>query len=474
MNNSPRWGTHAASRAAACSARSPTCSVIPAISASRGVRPPSSGWGDISHDAVIHPRPSAGPRFERRLDTGQRTRRGLIVEPRKQISVAAIAVEAKHPVVTDRLPKGLLGPTRQVHHLAVGQQPADVTLPRGAGLQPRHQTADRRGGVLKVVRVEGALVGGLFPSLERQRYNRYMRSENDTWDITTSVGSTALFVAAARALEAQKPDPAAVDPYAQLFCRAVGGQWAELLDGKAPEHQLITELTTDFGTHFVNFQGVRTRYFDSYFTRAAAHGVRQVVILAAGLDSRGYRLAWPDGTTIFELDQPQVLEFKREVLARHGDTPTAQRREIPIDLRDDWPQALRDNGFQSTKPSAWIAEGLLIYLPATAQQQLFTGIDAMAAPGSHVAVEEAAPLAAQHFEAKRAQERAAGTQDGFFSLIYNERFAPAAQWFGDRGWRAEATLLADCLRRAGRPVPAAGSDVSTMTDGISLVSAIKG
>ena len=136
-----------------------------------------------------------------------------------------------------------------------------------------------------------------------------MRSDGDTWDITTSVGSTALFVATARALEAQKPDPLAVDPYAELFCRAVGGPAADVLDGNMPGHQL---KTADWGDHFVNFQGARTRYFDDYFRRAAEAGVRQVVILAAGLDSRAYRLDWPAGTTIFELDQPQVLDFKRE------------------------------------------------------------------------------------------------------------------------------------------------------------------
>jgi methyltransferase (TIGR00027 family) len=293
-----------------------------------------------------------------------------------------------------------------------------------------------------------------------------VRTDNDTWDITTSVGSTALFVAAARALEAQKPDPLAIDPYAEVFCRAVGGEWADLLDGNAPEHALKTE----FGDHFVNFQGARTKYFDAYFRAAAADGVRQIVLLAAGLDSRGYRLDWPDGTVVYELDQPQVLEFKRDVLAHH--TPTAERREIAVDLRHDWPQALRDNGFNPARPSAWIAEGLLIYLPATAQHQLFTGIDTLAAAGSHVAIEEGEPMPQEAFEAKRDEERAA-EEGTFFTLVYNEQHAPAAQWFGNRGWRAEATPLPDYLRSAGRPVPAPDTDAGSMTSTISLVSATK-
>jgi methyltransferase (TIGR00027 family) len=302
----------------------------------------------------------------------------------------------------------------------------------------------------------------------------FVRSEGDTWDITTSVGSTALFVATARALEAQKPDPLVVDPYAEVFCRAVGGWAADVLDGELPDHQL---KIPDWGQHFVNFQGARTKYFDEYFRRAAGAGVRQVVTLAAGLDSRAYRLDWPAGTTIFELDQPQVLEFKRQVLADHGAEPKAERREIAVDLRDDWPQALRDSGFDPPQPSAWIAEGLLIYLPAAAQGQMFTGIDGLAAPGSHVAVEDGAPLDQDEFEAKREEERAAmadGAERPFYQLVYNERIAPATEWFGERGWTAVGTLLADYLRENGRTVPEADAEAASMVAQNTLVSAVKG
>ncbi|GJO55299.1 putative S-adenosyl-L-methionine-dependent methyltransferase [Mycobacterium marinum] len=300
-----------------------------------------------------------------------------------------------------------------------------------------------------------------------------MRSEGDSWDITTSVGSTALFVATARALEALKPDPLAVDPYAELFCRAVGGSWADVLDGNAADHELQSD---DFGKHFVNFQGARTRYFDAYFRRAVEAGVRQVVVLAAGLDSRAYRLSWPDGTTIFELDRPQVLDFKREVLGGHGVRPRTERREIAVDLRDDWPQALRDSGFDAEAPSAWIAEGLLIYLPAAAQEQLFTGIDSLACLGSHVAVEDGAPLPDAEFAAKLEEERAAvaaGGERPFFQLLYNERCAPAADWFSEHGWTALGTPLNSYLREVGRPVPGPGSEVAAMFARNTLMSATK-
>ena len=298
-----------------------------------------------------------------------------------------------------------------------------------------------------------------------------MRSDNDTWDITTSVGSTALFVAAARALEAQKPDPLAVDSYAEVFCRAAGGQWAALLDGTAPEHPL---QTPDFGRHFVDFQAARTRYFDAYFGDVVAAGVRQIVLLAAGLDSRPYRLDWAPGTTIFELDQPQVLDFRREALAAHGAAPRAERREVAVDLRDDWPQALRDSGFRPDEPSAWIVEGLLIYLPATAQEQLFTGIDSLAASGSHVGIEEGRPMDDDAFLAKREEVKDIPDHRGeWWQMIYNEQHAPAAQWFSERGWTAAETRLSDYLMSNGRAVPAAEAEESNMVDSVRLVRAVK-
>ncbi|BBY63528.1 putative S-adenosyl-L-methionine-dependent methyltransferase [Mycolicibacterium helvum] len=298
-----------------------------------------------------------------------------------------------------------------------------------------------------------------------------VRTDNDTWDITTSVGSTALFVAAARALEAQKPDPLAVDPFAETFCRAVGGPWAALLDGEAPEHPL---KSAEFGQHFVTFQAARTRYFDAYFRRAAQAGVRQIVLLAAGLDSRAYRLDWAPGTTIYELDQPQVLDFKRDAVAAHGATAKAERREIAVDLRDDWPQALRDGGFQPDQPSAWIAEGLLIYLPASAQEQLFTGIDALASSGSHLAVEEGKPMDRDAFRAKVQEAKAVDNERGqWWQLVYNEQHAPAAQWFSERGWTAQDTTLLDYLKAVGRSVDSADGDAANMLASITLVSAIK-
>jgi len=294
---------------------------------------------------------------------------------------------------------------------------------------------------------------------------RPTREPGDSWDITSSVGSTALFVAAARALEALKTRPLAVDPFAAVFCRAVGGEWAHLVDGSAPDHRLMTP----WGGHFVDYQAARTRFFDDHLTAAATAGIRQFVVLAAGLDSRAYRLSWPAGTQVFELDQPRVLEFKRHALADYGATPRATRVDVAVDLRDDWPGALREAGFDPGLPSAWLAEGLLIYLPATAQRDLFGGIEELSAPGSQVALEEASPMDSEAFTAARAQERDDGDDGMFFTLVYNEQYEAAADWFGARGWQPEITPMPALLSRLGRPLPAAESDADRMAENIRLV-----
>jgi methyltransferase (TIGR00027 family) len=201
--------------------------------------------------------------------------------------------------------------------------------------------------------------------------------------------------------------------------------------------------------------------------------VRQIVLLAAGLDSRAYRLPWPDGTVVYELDQPRVLEFKRNALTELDAAPTADRREVAVDLRDDWPGALKTAGFDPRQPSAWIAEGLLIYLPASAQEQLFEGIDALSAPGSRVAVEEGRPMPDQVFAAKRQEEREAGQTGTFFTLVYNEQHAPAEEWFTARGWSAETTPLTTYLERVGRPIRSDDPEVGPMIGAIGLVSATK-
>ncbi|MFE3193032.1 SAM-dependent methyltransferase [Nocardia sp. NPDC059240] len=290
-----------------------------------------------------------------------------------------------------------------------------------------------------------------------------MRTDNDSWDIKTGVGSTALFVAAARALGGRDAAAPAHDPLAALFVRAAGAEWVDLLEGRAPDHPL---LTPDFGAQFQQHQIVRTRYFDDFLAAATAAGIRQVVILAAGLDSRAYRLAWPEQTAIYELDRPQVLAFKRETLAAAGHRPGADRREVAVDLREDWPKALRESGFDPAAPTAWLVEGLLIYLTPAAQDQLFTAIAALSAPGSRVAIEQMDPLPAEAVAAMSGGDDA-GSE--WVSMIYNEPRTDATAWFGAHGWSGERIYLTDYLDRLGQVPAAAGPQQQSLINLVTVV-----
>ena len=205
------------------------------------------------------------------------------------------------------------------------------------------------------------------------------RAAGDTWDIVTSVGFTALAVCAARALDAALDPPLANDPFAAGFVTAAG------------EPNLIAAVANTDMTSAAAFNaqwvGVRTRFFDDYFTRAARSGAQQAVILAAGLDSRAYRLEWPSGCTGFEVDQPQVLEFKQQVLEARGAAPSTRRVTVAIDLRDDWAGALVEAGFDPGRSTAWALEGLLPYLPGPAQDALFERLHGLSAVGSQIAAE---------------------------------------------------------------------------------------
>jgi methyltransferase (TIGR00027 family) len=204
------------------------------------------------------------------------------------------------------------------------------------------------------------------------------RSDDDQWDIESSVGYTALLAAEWRALYAMSPQPLARDEYAKLFIAASRDSFlADILANPG---------TTDDETVFPRLCGVQTRFFDDFFVSAANAGVRQAVIVAAGLDSRAYRLNWPDGTTVFEIDLPKVMEFKAGVLGQHGAVPRARRIEVAADLRAGWPSALEAAGFDPKSPSAWTLEGLLPYLPSDAQNTLFTRISELGAPGSRIAI----------------------------------------------------------------------------------------
>lgn len=287
-----------------------------------------------------------------------------------------------------------------------------------------------------------------------------VRSDGDSWHITESVGATALSVAAARAVETAAADPLIRDEFAYLLVSSAGKPWARL----ASDLEWIGDDEHGRRVHrlAVDYQAVRTHYFDTYFADAVAAGIRQVVILAAGLDSRAFRLDWPAGTTVFEIDQPQVVSYKTTTLESAGAAPTANRRTVPVDLRDDWASALTAAGFDPGQPTAWLAEGLLPYLPAEAQDRLFEILTSLSAPGSQVAV-EAFSLGVADSDRRRAARRARfdrmrqrlGLDVDVETLTYQESDrADASDWLTEHGWQVSAVSNTDEMARLGRPIPA--------------------
>ena len=280
-----------------------------------------------------------------------------------------------------------------------------------------------------------------------------LRTAGDSWHITESVGATALAVAASRAVETAGSEPLIRDEFAAVLVSAAGPAWARLADADmawldGDEHgRRIHRVGCDY-------QAVRTQYFDEYFGSAAGAGIRQAVILAAGLDSRAYRLQWPSGTAVYEIDQPKVLEYKAQILGSHGARPSAARHAVAVDLRDDWPAALIDAGFDPGRPTAWLAEGLLSYLPSDAQDRLFEMCTALSAPGSQLAVEAFnLKLTGNKQRWNRMRDRL-GLDVDVEALTYHEpdRSDPA-QWLAEHGWQVQSVDNHQEMARRGRPVP---------------------
>ncbi len=287
-----------------------------------------------------------------------------------------------------------------------------------------------------------------------------LRTHDDTWDIKTSVGTTAVMVAAARAVETEQPGALIRDPYAKLLVTSSGAGvlWESMLDPDvAAKVEALDEESAAHLHHMRGYQAVRTHFFDTYFADAVADGIRQIVILASGLDSRAYRLDWPAGTTVYEIDQPQVLAYKSTTLSENGVAPSADRREVAIDLRNDWPAALREAGFDPTARTAWLAEGLLMYLPAEAQDRLFTQIGELSPAGSRVSAETAPAHADERRQQMRERFRKVADEIGLEEtidvgeLMYrDDHRADVADWLNNHGWRAHAQRSTDEMRRLGR------------------------
>lgn len=268
-----------------------------------------------------------------------------------------------------------------------------------------------------------------------------MRSDNDTWDLASSVGATATMVATSRALASRDDDALINDPFAEPLVRAVGMDYfTQMLDGHAPADD--PEYDPKRSSEHM---AVRTRFYDDFFLNAVRGDIRQVVILASGLDTRAYRLSWPAGTVVYEVDMPEVLEFKSRTLTGLGVEPAADRRAVAIDLRDDWPAALRNAGFDPSAPTAWSAEGLLVYLPGDAQDALFDRITAYSAPGSQLACEYVPDMSV--FGHEHLRDRFAQSSINLTDLIYHGERNHVPDYLTGLHWHS-STRTAEALYTA--------------------------
>jgi methyltransferase (TIGR00027 family) len=294
------------------------------------------------------------------------------------------------------------------------------------------------------------------------------RTDRDRWDLATSVGATATMVAAQRALSTD--EKLIDDPYAAPLVRAVGiDVYVRLVNGQIP---VGGESEFD-PQRMARGMACRTRFYDRFFLDAAQSGVDQVVILASGLDARAYRLQWPAGTVVYEVDMPEVIEFKTLTLSDLGAEPAAERRTVAIDLRDDWAAALQAAGFDPRAPVAWSAEGLLVYLPDEAQDALFDNITALSAPGSRLAFEfvpDTAVFADERWRTHHDRMSELGFEIDFNDLVYHGQRSHILDYLTQRGWRTSSQTVKELHAANGFVYP--DDDVAEAFADVTYSSAV--
>jgi methyltransferase (TIGR00027 family) len=270
----------------------------------------------------------------------------------------------------------------------------------------------------------------------------------------SGVGKTALGMAMIRAQESRRSDRLFDDPCAAAFLAAAPGVF------DAEQRAAATGGATGlWGAAFSSHAVIRTRFFDDYLLNATRQGLHQVVLLAAGLDSRAYRLAWPEGVRLFELDLPEMLDFKEHVLNGQGAVARCHRVALPLDLRGEWTAPLIKAGFQPIEPTAWLAEGLLIYLSADEAGHLLTTVGHLSAAGSQVAFE---------FESIGTEEmrKLAHVTPALrqYAAMWKGGLPDAPGWLAEQGWKPEVHDQATVSSRYGRNVagPSVGGFITGM------------
>lgn len=256
----------------------------------------------------------------------------------------------------------------------------------------------------------------------------------------TGVWATAVGVARVRAMETAREQPLFRDPLALAFATAGGRGPGAPPPTRADEAARRRWLGVAFSIV------IRTKFLDDLLDRAVASGVRQVVLLGAGMDSRAFRMDWPAGTRLFEVDTAEPLGFKASVLRQERAVPRCERITVPVDLREDWPGALAAAGHDPAQPTVWIAEGLLIYLPQDAVQLLLERIGALSAAGSRMGLTLGSPGVIERFRGDAAPGSAA-------SMWVSEMPEDPVGWLDGLGWEAETFTLRERAAAYGRPLP---------------------
>jgi methyltransferase (TIGR00027 family) len=260
-------------------------------------------------------------------------------------------------------------------------------------------------------------------------------------DLPNGVGITAVSMAAERRAESARPDHLFSDPVASLF--------VDMAQTEAEIPGLADDVTlSDMLPVYAGYAALRTRYFDDLLLDACRSGCRQVVVPAAGLDGRGFRLPWPEGTRLYELDIPEVLAFKRRALTGADVKPTCPRVEIPVDLRSDWPRPLRAAGFDPSQPTAWVVEGLMVYMDDPDNDRLLERIARLSAPGSHMFSDHMQVDLARIPESGEIIDALAGIDD-----IWRSSVEDPAGWLAGYGWTVEVADPVKVAAQYDRPVP---------------------
>ncbi|TCO56091.1 SAM-dependent methyltransferase [Actinocrispum wychmicini] len=279
-----------------------------------------------------------------------------------------------------------------------------------------------------------------------------------TTEVPTGVGRTAILVSWIRSAEAARPDALFHDRFADEVLAELAeapdtGELVAALRGSSP-------LAEQLRSPRFSFIAIRTRYFDDRLITAMHRGVRQVVSLAAGLDGRTVRLHCPPGTHWYEVDLPVMTAFKEHLLTRSNLTPTCTRVGVTADLTGDWTAELRAAGFDPTLPTAWLIEGLLMYLTPAAGNQLVAQVTDLSVPGSELLVEH---LSAHSLATPQAPLRDVVESQGAQWLSARDDLA---DWLGGHGWRTDTHANNDPAISYGRAIPGDGETWLWLADGL--------